>query len=386
MINKSFIIVMNFEYTDEQKALKKEVINFAKKELNNGKQGEFSRDLWQKSADFGLLGMNISEKYDGMELDYLTCSIILEALGYACNDSGFIFAITNHLWVCQNLINEFGSENLKSKYLKKMTGGEMIGCFAITEVDSGSDVYNMKTKADKCDGGYILNGNKMFISNGPIADVFVIIAKTLDEKGNEALTAFVVEKDFKGVSIGKKIEKMGLEACPMSEIILENCFIPEENLLYKVHKGLKVSNYALQMERVFEFASHIGTMERLMEKCIKYSNERKQFGTPIKNNQSISNKIVDMKVNIEMARLMLHKIAWSVDNNKNIFMNSSIFKLFVSENYIKTCLDAIQIHGAYGYSKEYGLESELRDSIASTIYSGTSETQRNIIFKLIDII
>ncbi|ADL52337.1 acyl-CoA dehydrogenase family protein [Clostridium cellulovorans] len=377
---------MDFELTKEQKDLKKEVIKFAKNELCDGEHGVFSKELWQKCVDFGLIGMNVPEEYGGMGLDYQTSAILLQALGYACEDSGFIFAITNHLWVCQNLVNEMGSQALKDKYLRGMVEGEYIGCFAITEVESGSDVFQMQTKATKDCDEYILNGNKMFISNAPIADVFVVVAKTENEEGKETLTAFFVEKDFPGVSIGKKISKMGLEACPMAELCLNNCRVPKENIIYKEHKGMKVANYALQMERVFEFASHIGAMERQMEKCIKYANERKQFDKPIKEYQSISNKIVDMKVKIELAQLLLFKIAWKADHKKNIFLDSSIFKLFVSESYVATCLDTIQIHGAYGYSKEYGLESELRDSIASTIYSGTSETQRNIIFSLIDII
>lgn len=375
---------MDFELTKEQKDLRKEVIKFAKNELCDGERGIFSRELWQKCVDFGLIGMNVPEEFGGMGLDYQTSAILLQALGYGCEDSGFVFAITNHLWVCQNLVNEMGDQVLKDKYLRCMVEGDYIGCFAITEVESGSDVFQMQTKATRNCNEYILNGNKMFISNAPIADVFIVVAKTENEQGNQTLTAFFIEKDFPGVSIGKKISKMGLEACPMAELRLNNCRVPIENIVYKEHKGMKVANYALQMERVFEFASHIGAMERQMEKCIKYANERKQFGKSIKEYQSISNKIVDMKVKVELAQLLLLKIAWKADNKKNIFLDSSIFKLFVSESYVAACLDAIQIHGAYGYSKEYGLESELRDSIASTIYSGTSETQRNIIFSLID--
>lgn len=375
---------MNYELTKLQKDLKKEVINFARTELNIINNKEFSYDNWKKCARFGLIGMNISEEYGGMELDYETCAILLEALGYACENSGFIFAITNHLWVCQNVIHEFGTSYQRHKYLPKMVNGDYIGCLAITEADSGSDVFNMKTRATKCENGYTLTGNKMFISNGSIADIFIVVAKTADGAQKEAAIAFIVQKDFAGISISKKIEKMGLEACPMAELSFDNCFIPEENIILGHNQGSKVAQFALQMERVFEFASHIGTMERLMEKCLKYSNERVQFGSMIKEYQSISNKIVDMKVKIELSKLLLYKIAWSMDHKKNTFMDSSIFKLFVSESYIQVCLDAIQIHGAYGYTKEYGLESELRDSIASTIYSGTSEIQKNIIFKLMD--
>ncbi len=375
---------MEFDLTKEQKQLRREVIKFAKNELNDYEKGVFSREMWEKCVEMGLIGMNIPEEYSGMGLDYQTSAILLEALGYACEDSGFVFAITNHLWVCQNIVNEMGSEELKEKYLRRMVEGELIGCFAITEADSGSDVFDMHTRAEETEDGYILDGNKMFISNGPIADVFIVIAKTSKQGEKDAFTAFFVEKDFEGVSIGKHIHKMGLEACPMAEVCLDKVMIPKENVVYEVNKGMKVANYSLSMERVFEFASHIGAMERQMEKCIQYANERKQYGKKIKENQAVSHKIVDMKVKIELAKQYMYKVAWKADHKKNIFLDAAIFKLFVSESYVATCLDAIQIHGAYGYSKEYSMESELRDSIASTIYSGTSEIQKNIIFDLID--
>jgi len=375
---------MDFTITKAQKELKREVIHFACEELKNLNDSEFDKSYWIKCAEFGLLGMSIPETYNGLGLDYLTTAIMLEALGYSCNDSGFIFTITNHLWACQQTIAEFGSIASKKMYLPDLISGKYVGCFAITEADSGSDVFNMNTKAQEMDEYFLLNGNKMFISNAPVADIFVVIAKTIDSNSVEGFTAFIVEKEMQGVHIGKVIEKMGLKACPMGEISFENCKIPKDNVLLSVNKGEHVANWALRMERVFEFASHIGAMERQMEMCVNYANERRQFGEPIKNNQSVTNPIADMKVSIELARTYLYKIAWMLDNKKNVFLESSILKLFVSENYVKTCMDALHIHGAYGYTKEYGYESELRNSIASTIYSGTSEMQRNIIFKLLD--
>lgn len=374
---------MNFEITKEQKQLRKELINFVKAEINGGEHGVFSRDLWNKCAEFGIIGMNIAEEYGGMGLDYQTSAILLKALGYACKDSGFVFAITNHLWVCQNIIHEMGSDYLKEKYLPLMTGGDYLGCFAITEVDSGSDVYNMNTTAVWDGENYVLNGNKMFISNAPIADCYVVMANVIDENKEKKMTAFFVERKWEGVSIGKKIDKMGLGSCPMAELCLNNCKVPKENVILGVNSGMKVANYSLQMERVFEFASHIGAMQRELEECMNYVNERVQFGMKIKENQAISHKIADMKMKIELAETYLYKIAWKADHKKNFFLDASIFKLFVSESYVSTCLDALQIHGAYGYTREYPLEAELRDSLASKIYSGTSEIQRNIIFSLI---
>lgn len=276
----------------------------------------------------------------------------------------------------------FGNEQLKQNYLEKMVNGEYIGCFAITEADSGSDTYQMKTTAQREGDYYTLNGSKMFISNGPIADLFVVMANTKDDKGEVNLTAFVVEKGMQGFTIGKEIEKMGLKSCPMSELIFEDCKVHKNNILLGLNKGKQISGKALQMERIFEFASHIGAMERQMDKCIRHVDERVQYNKKLKEFQAITHKISEMKVAIELSKLMLYKLAWLTDQNKKTLLDASIFKLYVSESYVKVCEDALQIFGAYGYSSEYSLERELRDSIASKIYSGTSEVQKNIIYRL----
>lgn len=373
---------MNFEITNEQKNMINEVECFFKNELNTDTE-EFSKRNWLKCAELGLISMNVPSEYGGMDCDYLTCALLLETLGYACKDNGFIFAITNHLWVCQELIKVFGSDTSKQKYLSSMASGEKIGCFAITEADAGSDVFSMSTSAIKVDGGYLLNGNKMFISNAPIADVFIVIAKDVSKENS--YIALIVDNNSSGFSVGKTIEKMGLTSCPMGEVIFNNVFVPTHNVLYYPGKGKKVADYALKTERIFEFASHIGVMRRITEQCIKYVNEREQFGKKIKEFQSVSSKIADMKVRYETAKLLLYKTAWLVDKGKNAFNFAAMLKLFVSEGYVKTCLDALQIHGAYGYTKEYSCEKDVRDALASTIYSGTSETMRNVIFSLTDL-
>lgn len=369
---------MNFGYTEEQNEYRSEIIKFANKNLNNHDYTKFNQDLWKKIADFGFLAFNVGEQYGGLEESYLTTAICLEALGYACEDNGFIFVINNHLWVAQNLISIYGTDVIKDKYLKKMVSGDCIGCFALTEAEAGSDALSMTTVAEEVEDGFILNGNKIFISNAPIADLFVVIAKTKKDK----YTAFVVEKEFEGVSIGKTIEKMGLESCPFSEVIFDHCKVPKENIIGNIDGGSFIMAAALEWERCFEFASHIGTMQRIMEQCISYARKRKQFKKPIAEFQGVSNKIADMKVAIEMSRCMLHRIALLKDNDMSAFKESAIFKLYVSENYVQVCQNAIQIFGGYGYSKEYGFERELRDAMGSVIYSGTSEIQRDTIFKM----
>lgn len=375
---------MDWKLSEDQYTLEKQIIDFAKKELNDDYVDGFNRKLWEKCANFGLFGICIPEEYGGLGDTYLSAAIAMKALGYGCEDSGFVFAISNHLWVCENLINLFGSEEQKKKYLPAMIDGSKIGAFALTEADSGSDALGMNTGAEKTDGGYILNGNKMFISNGPIADMFIVIARTGKSHAMNGYTAFIVSKDNPGLEIGKTIEKMGLTGCPMSELVFNDCFIPDSDILGRVGSGSTLMNSSLEWERCFEFASHIGAMRRMMDKSTEYAMNRVQFGSSISTNQSISNKIANMRVNIELAELLLYKIASMKDEKKNAFVEASILKLFVSESYVNACLDTVQIMGAYGYVKEYKVERELRDSIASTIYSGTSEIQRNIIYTVVE--
>ncbi len=373
---------MDFNLTKEQKEYKQEVINFAKNKLNNKKYLEkFSYDMWKETADFGLFGLVIDEEYEGLNESYLTAAIVIEALGYGCKNNGFVFAVNNHIWVASNLINLYGSKVLKDKYLKDMVYGKKIGAIAITEAEAGSDSYNMAATAVEQGDNYILNGSKMFISNGPIADLFIVFAITGTEP-RKKITAFVVDKNFPGVKIGKDIEKMGLGACPTSEVVLENCAVPKENILGKLHMGNIIMTEALEWERCYEFAPHVGAMERIKELCIEQALSRRQFGKSIGDNQAISHKIAEMETAIEMSKLMLYKIAWLKDQGKKAYKETSIFKLYVSENYIKTCRDAMQIFGAYGYTKEYDIERELRDALACSIYSGTNEMQKNTIYNM----
>lgn len=371
---------MDFSLSKEQKDYRKEIISFAKEYLNDkDSMDKFSYELWKQVSDFGLLGITIDEKYGGLNESYQTAAIIFEALGYVCENNGFVFVINNHIWVCENIIAQFGSNYLKQKYLPIMVEGQKIGAIAITEAESGSDALNMSTNAQKTNGGFVLNGTKMFISNGPIADIFLVFAAI--DKEQKKYGAFIVEREFEGVKTGPDIEKMGLNSCPTSELILHNVFIPDDNVLGKLENGINILTSAVEWERCYEFIPHIGAMQRIMEKCNRYVSERMQFGKRISEYQAVSHKIADMKIKIEMARLMMMKIAWLKDNNKTAFSECSIFKTFVSESYIKTCKDAMQIFGAYGYTKEYGIEQEMRDALACSIYSGTNEIQRNTIFR-----
>ena len=373
---------MDFSLSKEQKEFRQEIIDFARDNLNEeARLEEFSHEMWKKVSDFGLLGITISEEYGGLGESYETAALAFEALGYACRNNGFVFVVNNHIWVSQNIIYLYGSKAVKDKYLPGMVSGEKIGAIAITEAGSGSDALSMGARAVEDGDCYVLNGSKMFISNGPIADIFVVFAATQAEP-DKKITAFVVEKAFQGVGACKDIEKMGLGACPTCEIVLDNVRVPKQNILGKLGGGARIMSGAIEWERCYEFAPHVGAMQRIMEECVSQARGRRQFGKPIGEYQAVSHKIADMKAAIEMARLMLYKIAWLKDRKRSAYLEASVFKLFVSESYIKACKDAMQIFGAYGYTKEYGIERELRDALACSIYSGTNEMQRNTIYSM----
>lgn len=375
---------MDFSFTEDQLTFKKSAIEFAELVLNQGnkereRKGEFNQDGWEKCAEFGIQRLPIPEEYGGLGMDILTCVATMEGLGYGCRDSGLLFAINSHIWTCESPILKFGSDYQKTKYLPNLCNGSIKGGHAMTEADAGSDAFSMKCKAEKKGDRYILNGTKMFITNAPIADILLVFAVTDANKGFAGVSAFIVEKDFPGFSVGRPFEMMGLKTCPLGEVILQDCEVPEENRLGKEGGGAAIFNSEMEWERSCLFATHVGAMAKDIEECIRYVNERQQFGKPIGKNQAISHKIADMQVRLELSRLALYKVAWLKAQGKRAPIESAIAKLFVSESYVENCMEALQIHGAYGYSAEMGLERNLRDSIAGKIYSGTSEIQRNII-------
>ncbi len=374
---------MDFAWSEEQAAFRKEVLRFAKEELKDDvitrdKNEEFSRDLWQKCATFGIQGLPIPTEYGGGGADILTTACALEALGYGCQDNGLIFSINAHMWSSEIPIWNFGTEEQKKKYLPGLVSGGL-GLHAMTEPGSGSDAYSLKTRAEKKGDRYILSGSKTFSSNAPNADVTIVFANLDVSKGNNGVTAFLVDKGTPGFTVGRKLHKMGLRTSPMAEISLQDCEIPVSNLLGKEFGGQAVFTSSMEWERICILASHLGAMQRIMETCVKYAKERKQFGEPIGKFSAIANKIADMDVRLETGRLALYKAAWLKGQGRHPLREAAIAKLYVSEACVQSCLEAIQIFGGYGYMTEYELERELRDAISGTIYSGTSEIQRVII-------
>ena len=379
---------MDFSWTEEQLAYKKAVIEFAQKELNQDmvdrdKHGSFFKELWKKCANFGIQALPVPEEYGGFDADILTAMLTMEGLGYGCHDNGLIFSINAQLWSVQMPIMNFGTDEQKRKYLPGMCRGELIGAHGMTEPDTGSDAYSLKTRAARCDGGYILNGTKMFVTNAPVADLALVFATVDPGKGVWGITAFIVESGTSGFSVSRNMEKMGLRTSPLGELVLQDCFVPDENRLGAEGIGSRIFNNSMEWERSCILASHLGTMERQLEKSIQYARDRVQFGQPIGKFQSVSNRIVDMKVRLETARLLLYKVAWLKKMGKSAVMEAAMAKLYLSECFVQSAMDAIRTLGGYGYMTEFEVERDLRDAIGGTIYSGTSDIQRNIIARLL---
>jgi hypothetical protein len=375
---------MDFAFTPEQLALRDEIAKFARQELNSDliardRDEAFSRDHWLKCARFGIQGLPFPREFGGSEADIVTTMLAMEGFGYGCRDGGLIFGINAQMWSVQMPIHEFGTPEQRKRFLPPLCAGERIGAHGMSEPGSGSDAMSLSTSAVRRGDRYLLNGTKTFVTNAPVADLFVIFATTDPAKGFLGVTCFLVEKESPGLRVTPPIGKLGLRTSPMGEIVLEDCEVPAENVIGGEGLGSKIFNASMEWERACILASCLGAMEHQLETCIAYAKSRRQFNRPIAKFQSVANRIVDMKVRLETSRLVLYRVAWLKESQGEAVMDAAIAKLYLSEAWVQSCLDAVQIHGGYGFATEFGLERDLRDSIASRIYSGTSEMQRNII-------
>lgn len=375
---------MDFAFTEEQLAYKESVIKFAQAELREDlstldKNGEFNWNAFRKCGEFGIQGLSIPQEYGGSGADPLTVVLAMEALGYACKDNGLLFSINAQMWSVQAPLLEFGTEDQKQKYLPPFCRGEKVAAHGMSEPEAGSDAFSLRTTAVKKDGRYVLNGTKMFVTNASIADTVLVFATMDRSQGMRGISAFLVDKGTPGFSVSRKLEKMGLRTSPMGELVMEDCEIPECHRLGPEGAGVAIFNCGMEWERGSILASYLGTMGRQIEACVRYARERKQFGKPIGRFQAIAHRIADMKVRLETARWLVYRVAWLKQQSKKAVMDAAIAKLYLSECFVQSCLDAVQIHGGYGYMTEFGIERDLRDSISGTLYSGTSEIQRNII-------
>ena len=379
---------MDFSLSAEQRELKEAATAFARGKLNHDlakheASGEFPLEAWQACARFGIQGLPVPAELGGGGSDILTTVMVMEALGYGCQDNGLIFSLNAQMWSIELPLVKFGTPEQQQAYLLGLVSGDLIGVHAMTEPDSGSDAFSMRTRAERVGDHYLLNGTKLYITNAPVADVVLVFASHPGRPKQAGISAFLVDKGTPGFTVSRSLEKMGLRTSPMGEVVLADCLVPAEKRLGAEGAGMAIFNSSMGWERSCILASAVGAMQRQLETCVEYARARKQFGQAIGKFQSVADKMADMYLRLEAARLLIYQAAWLAQQGKRAVAEAAAAKLFTSEAWIASSLDAIQIHGAYGYMKEAGIERDLRDAVAGTIYSGTSEIQRVILSRML---
>jgi alkylation response protein AidB-like acyl-CoA dehydrogenase len=378
----------SFDLTPDQREWQEAAIQFARAELGEDSirrdhEEIFSREDWGRCAKFGVLGMPVPAEYGGMGLGLPDVLATMEGLGYGSRDQGLLFSINAHLWTNTMPLLAYGTDEQKRKYLPRLSNGEMIGANAATEPDAGSDIFSMRTRAERQGDSYVLNGAKTFVTNATVADLVVAYATLDPALGPMGITAFLVERSTPGLTISRKLEKMGLRTSPMAEVVFDDCRVPVGNRLGREGRGVAVFESSMEWERGCILANCLGVMRRQLEEAIAHARSRRQFGKPIGKYQSVANRIVDMKVRLDTSRPLVYRIGQLKSQGKPAAMQAALAKLYVSDCFVKSSLDTIQIFGGYGYMTEQQVERDLRDAVGSTLYSGTSEIQRNIIAKML---
>ena len=377
---------MDFELTEEQRTLQRAAAEFARSlpcdDLIERDRAEvFSAEAWKLCADFGLLSMPIPAEYGGLGHSLADLIAVMDGMGYGTRDQGLLFSINAHLWTNSIPILLHGTEEQRRTYLPRLCSGELIGSNAVSEPEAGSDVFAMRTRAERRGDHYELTGTKTFVTNAPIADLFVSYATIDPALGPMGITAFLVERDTHGLIVSRRLEKMGLRTSPMAEVIFDHCAVPLTARLGREGRGAAIFESSMEWERGCILANYLGLMRRQLEACISYARTRRQFGTAIGKFQSVANRIVDMRVRLDTCRPLVYRIGWMKDRGLPTLVESAVAKLYVSECLVKSSLDAVQIFGGYGYMTELQIERDVRDAVGSSLYSGTSEIQRNIIAK-----
>ncbi|MDV6379191.1 acyl-CoA dehydrogenase [Sporosarcina sp. GW1-11] len=374
---------MDYTFSEEQQMMRQMVRDFAKKEIEpwipRMEEGEFPRELIEKMGELGLMGITAPEQYGGSEMDFLSYIIAIHELSKVSAVMGVVLSV--HTSVGMNPILYFGNEEQKNRYLPKMASGEYLGAFCLTEASSGSDAGSLKTRAKRVDDEYVINGSKMFITNGGEADVYIVFANTAPEKGTYGITAFIVEKNTPGLVIGKDEKKMGLHGSRTVELHFDNMKVPLENRLGEEGQGFKIAMANLDVGRIGIASQALGIAEASLEAAVGYAKEREQFGKPIAANQGVGFKLADMATATEAARLLVYRAAWLRSENKPCGKEASMAKLFAAQVAVDNSIEAVQVFGGYGYTKDYPVERYFRDAKVCQIYEGTSEIQRMVIAK-----
>lgn len=375
---------MDFGWSTEDSELYEKARSFAERELNSTLEQreishEFGRTEWNKCGGFGLLGAPVATRYGGLGLGCLATARLFEAFGRGCRDGGLGFSAGAHSFACCLPLLHHGSEAAQDEFLPRLARGEWIGANAITETEAGSDVSAMASVAKKTDGEYRISGAKIFVTNGPLANVFIVYASTQPNHGYFGLSAFVLPRDTPGLTVGKAFRKMGLTTSPMCPVYFDDCPVKESQRLGAEGQGGPIFNNSMAWERTCLFAFWLGTMERQLGLVIAQACNRKQFGAPIGANQAVAHPIADMKLRLESARLLLYRACWEMDAGQPSPISISLAKLAISEAAVRAGIDSIQIFGGSGVLPEMGIERMLRDTVPGKIYSGTSEIHRDIV-------
>ena len=373
---------MNFGLTREQELVRQMVREFAVNEVKPiaaeiDETERFPMENVKKMGELGMMGIPFPKELGGSGGDVLSYIIAVEELSKVCGTTGVI--VSAHTSLCASLLYENGTPSQKEKYLIPLAKGEKIGAFGLTEPGAGTDAAGQQTTAVLDGDNYILNGSKIFITNGGVADTFIVFAMTDKSQGTRGISAFIVEKDFPGFSIGKKEDKLGIRASSTTELIFENCVVPKENLIGKEGKGFGIAMKTLDGGRIGIAAQALGIAEGAYEEAVKYMKERKQFGRPLSAFQGLQWMIAGMETKIEAAKLLVYKAAWLKQNKLPYSVDAAKAKLFAAEVAMDVTTKAVQIHGGYGYTKEYPVERMMRDAKITEIYEGTSEVQKMVI-------
>ncbi|TRM10801.1 acyl-CoA dehydrogenase [Lentibacillus cibarius] len=377
---------MNFQLTEEQEMLRKMVRDFAKNDVEptaaeRDEEERFDRAIFDKMAELGLTGIPWPEAYGGIGADFVSYCIAVEELSRVCASTGV--TLSAHLSLASWPIYKYGSEEQKKTFLYRLATGEALGAYALSEPGSGSDAAAMKTVAKKDGDDYILNGNKVWITNGGVADIYIVFAITDPEAKHKGISAFIVEKEMDGFTFGKKEKKLGIRSSPTTELIFDNCRVPKANLLGEEGQGFKIAMSTLDGGRNGIAAQALGIAQGALDAAVDYAKEREQFGKPIAENQGISFKLADMATEVEASRLLTYQAAWLESEGKPYGKASAMSKLFSGDAAMRITTEAVQIFGGYGYTKDYPVERYMRDAKITQIYEGTNEIQRLVIGRML---
>jgi alkylation response protein AidB-like acyl-CoA dehydrogenase len=369
---------VEFGWTPEQSAAYETTL--AQVRAVFGKEGRTpERDDWLRLGELGLLGLPVPVGYGGGGLGALDTARRVEALGRGCPDTGLVFAANAHSFACAMPLAEYGNDELRDRLLPGLCDGTVVAGNAITESEAGSDVSRLMVTAREVPGGFLLDGEKTFVTNGPIADIYVVYATTDPRAGHLGSTGFVVERGGSGIEVGEPFAKMGLDGALAGTLKFTECYVPDTHVLGAPGQGGAIFQRSMGWERSCLFAGFLGLLDRIIDRCVEHAGTRRQFGRRIAEFQSVANRIVEMKLRAESARLLLYRACWELDQGRPAALEVALAKLAVSEGVLAGALDAVRVFGGLGYQRAYGVEAFLRDAVPSTIFSGTSDIQRVVI-------